>query len=202
MFLSPESKFFSFMSKLGDIIFLNILFIISCIPIFTIGASCCALYVSVKKRIYEEEASVLSDYKKSFKENFKSATIIFFLLLFCLILLFFFSKYIAFNLEKLFVLIIYLILFVILSFSMLYFFPLQSTFINTPLNIIKNSFLTAFKHFPQTIILFAVTYLPFVFTLMFPQFFYYTFVYWLFLGFSLCSIFSILITQKVFEQYK
>ena len=48
--MRPDNKFFSFMSKLGDIILLNVLFIITSIPIVTIGVSLTALYTSVKKK--------------------------------------------------------------------------------------------------------------------------------------------------------
>ena len=49
MKLSPDNKFFSAVSKIGDFIVLNLLFIITCIPVITIGASCCALYYTIKK---------------------------------------------------------------------------------------------------------------------------------------------------------
>lgn len=46
MNFSPDSKFFAVMSKIGDFIVLNILFVITCIPIITIGTSFCALYTT------------------------------------------------------------------------------------------------------------------------------------------------------------
>lgn len=44
-----DNRFFSFMSNVGDVIILNLLFIVTCLPIITIGTSVTALYsVSMK----------------------------------------------------------------------------------------------------------------------------------------------------------
>lgn len=47
--MKPDNKFFSFMSLVGDIILLNVLFVITSIPIVTAGISLTALYTSIKK---------------------------------------------------------------------------------------------------------------------------------------------------------
>lgn len=48
--MKPDNKFFSFMSLVGDIILLNVLFVITSIPIVTAGISLTALYTSIKKK--------------------------------------------------------------------------------------------------------------------------------------------------------
>ena len=55
--MRPDSKFFSFMScSSGDIILLNVLFIITSLPVVTAGVSLTALYASLKKRIHGHES--------------------------------------------------------------------------------------------------------------------------------------------------
>lgn len=201
MSLTPDNRFFSFMSKLGDFIVLNVIFLFTCIPIVTIGASCCALYSCIKKRLKNEEATVLYDYKKAWKENFIPATTISIVYIIGFVILFFFSRYMANHIENFIFLILYMIVFVVITFSLLYVFPLQTTFVNEPLTIIKNSFLTAIRHFPYTLGLFACTYLPLAITWLFPQIFYYTFAYWVFIGCSLCACCSVLLTEQVFRSY-
>lgn len=39
-----DNKFFTFMGRVADLILLNIIFLLSCIPIVTIGASITAMY--------------------------------------------------------------------------------------------------------------------------------------------------------------
>ena len=42
-----DSPFWSFMSRLADLIILNLLWIVFCIPVVTIGASTTAMYLSL-----------------------------------------------------------------------------------------------------------------------------------------------------------
>jgi hypothetical protein len=46
-FLSNDSKFGKMMTKIGTIIVLNILFVISCVPVVTVGPALSALYYSL-----------------------------------------------------------------------------------------------------------------------------------------------------------
>lgn len=201
MSLDPTNRFFNFMSKVGDFIVLNLLFLITSIPIFTIGASACALYSCIKLRVTDEESTVFQDYKKAWKSNFIPATSITIVYIIAFVIFFFFSRYVAHHIQNFILLIPYLLYFIVVSFSLLYVFPLQTTFINEPLTIIKNGFLTALRHLPATLGLFLCTYLPLAFTWIFPQVFYFTFAYWIFIGCSICSLCSVFITKSVFQQY-
>ena len=70
-FFSMDSPFFSFMSRLADIVLLNLLYIICCLPVFTIGAATSALYYQVMKMSKNEESYVFRGFFKAFRENFK-----------------------------------------------------------------------------------------------------------------------------------
>lgn len=201
MKLNPENKFFSFMSLTGDLILLNLLFLITCIPVVTAGTSAAALYAAVKKRITGKESYIIRDYFSAWKTNFKNASVIWLILLFIILLMSAFTLYIAKAPASLKGTILYTCLFLLLSFSLLYTFPLQATFVNTPLNILRNSCLTAFCHLPWSLLLFFTTYAPLLVTLVYPSAFYYLAVYWLLTGFSLCAVFSVIITGKVFSEY-
>ncbi len=54
-FLSNDSKFGKMMTKIGTIIVLNILFVISCVPVVTVGPALSALYYSLDELLKEEE---------------------------------------------------------------------------------------------------------------------------------------------------
>ena len=64
------------LSKIADTVWLNILFLICSIPIFTIGASTTALYYVTFKTIKDEEGYITKDFFRSFKSNFKQSTIV------------------------------------------------------------------------------------------------------------------------------
>ena len=53
---------------------LNILMLICCIPIFTIGASVTAMYYVAFKMVKNEEGYITKSFFKAFRENFRQAT--------------------------------------------------------------------------------------------------------------------------------
>lgn len=199
--MRPDNKFFSFMSAVGDIILLNILFLITSLPILTIGVSLSALYSSIKKRIHGHESYVSKDYISAWKENRKNGLLIWIILLPCLLAMLFFTIYIAGHLENLAAVCAYFLLFLILLFTLTYAFPLQATFVNSPLQILRNSLLTALAHLPYTLVLIFITSIPVCLTLCFPSALYFSFTYWILFGFSLSTIVSVLITERVFKNY-
>ena len=72
----PSNSFYEFGRKLIYVLALNIIFIITSIPIITMGASMAAMNTVFLKIINEREFSVLKDYFNSFKVNFLKATIL------------------------------------------------------------------------------------------------------------------------------
>ena len=74
--LTFPQKLLKMFQRFGDLLFLNVYFTISCIPIITIGAAFTALYTVTNKMVNNEEGPIHQTYIKAFKENFKPATII------------------------------------------------------------------------------------------------------------------------------
>lgn len=72
--LNIENPFFEFMGKVGDAALVNILFLIYCIPIVTIGASLTAMYACFKKMREGDFVSAFRDFNRAFRESFKKAT--------------------------------------------------------------------------------------------------------------------------------
>ena len=74
--LNPEGVFFQFLSRVGDLIILNVLFLICCVPVVTIGAAYAALCKVCMDMVYEQEAGMVKGFFLAFRENFKQATIV------------------------------------------------------------------------------------------------------------------------------
>ena len=64
------------LSKICDMVFLNVLWVICSIPIVTIGASTTALYTVMLKLVRNEEGYIFRSFFRAFKENFKQSTLI------------------------------------------------------------------------------------------------------------------------------
>lgn len=71
-----DNKFFTVMGRVADLIMLNVVFLICCLPIVTIGASLTALHYVTLKMARNEESYIIRSFFKSFKQNFKQATVI------------------------------------------------------------------------------------------------------------------------------
>ena len=75
-FFSMDNKFFTFMNKVADLCILNIVCLICCIPIVTAGASITAMFFVTMKMVKNEESYIIKSFFKSFRQNFKQATVI------------------------------------------------------------------------------------------------------------------------------
>ena len=160
-FFSLDSKFSQIMGRVFDLMMLNIIFLIMCIPIVTIGANFTAMYYVTLKMIKNEETYIFRTYWKSFRENFKQATAIWLILLAVLIVLI---------LDLLLVMrmpgtitylrFVFLVLIFFEAMVLSYVFPVLSRFDNTVKNTIKNSILMAIRHLPWTIMILLVNLCP------------------------------------------
>lgn len=72
--LDLDNPFYNFCRKLAWIFVINILFIITSLPIVTIGASATAMYTVCNKLIEEREIRLFRDYFTAFKDNFGIST--------------------------------------------------------------------------------------------------------------------------------
>ena len=66
--------FEDFAGKLFDTVILNVLWLLSCVPIITVGAATTAFYYTAKKVLVDDEGYVFRVFLSAFKLNFKKAT--------------------------------------------------------------------------------------------------------------------------------
>ena len=80
-FFSYDSKFSQWMLRFCYCCWLNLLWAICSIPIVTIGAATTGLYYVMLKLARGEEGNVTKMFFRSFRENFKQATVLWLILL-------------------------------------------------------------------------------------------------------------------------
>lgn len=189
-----EHPFLRLLSKISDLFVLNLMTLLLCLPIVTIGASVTAAHYTALK-LHRGESYVMQSFWKSYKENFKQSTIIW-----MIFVLFFVVEYLAFitlsngttetDLTMQGVIVatgVFGICF------MLWVFPLQSKFVNKIWRTIYTSFVMTFKHIIRTVLLLALFILPFLLPAEgFPVI--------LLFGFSVPIYFSAIIYNKPFEK--
>ena len=155
-------SFFSLDSKFSQIMMvLNIIFLIMCVPIVTIGANFTAMYYVTLKMIKNEETYIFRTYWKSFRENFKQATAIWLIMLAALIVLIL-DLMLVINMSGAvtYLRFVFLVLICFEAMVLSYVFPVLSRFDNTVKNTIKNSMLMAIRHLPWTIMILLVNISP------------------------------------------
>lgn len=77
--MNQDFKVMNMFSRIVDLIFLNFLFLVTSLPIVTLGASLSALYSVNLKLVRNEESYISRDFFHAFKENFVHSTIAFFI---------------------------------------------------------------------------------------------------------------------------
>ena len=71
-----DSPLMRVLSKMADLMILNLLMIVLCLPIVTAGAAFTAMHYVLLKMVRDEDSYLLKSFFKSFKLNFRQATII------------------------------------------------------------------------------------------------------------------------------
>ena len=163
-FFNLDSPFMIFLSDLTDVVILNVLCLICCIPIITIGPSVTAMHYVTLKMVREEEGYVLKSFFKAFKENFKQSIIVW--MGFLVITLVFFLDYkilkaSGIEQNKIYIMIIGAI-YLLVCLTVMYIFPLLCRFENTLKQTVKNAIFMSILHIFKTIIMAVIYVVPFI----------------------------------------
>lgn len=199
---APDSRFIRYLNRFADLMILNLLFLLTSIPIFTIGASLTALYSVCFRLGTDREGSTFRDYFAAFKENFRQATALFLLLLLWLMgtggaaVIFCFM---AGWMHYLFV--PFAVLFIVVVLVASYVFPLLSRFENRTATTLKNAALLSLGYLPRSIIIGAINLFPFVLLAVDLLTFLKAGFAWLIIWFSAAAYCNCLLLKRVFAPY-
>lgn len=156
-FFDLDNGFFRFLNKVFDILVLNLLTVLLCIPIVTAGPAFASLYYIMMKEVRNEEGYVVRPYFKFFKENFRQGFILELIVIAAAVImtsdLYIMYQWTAqdssFLLMALFALLVGFA--VIVAVTAVFVFPMLAKFDNSIKGILKNSLMMAFRHLPQAV---------------------------------------------------
>lgn len=201
-FFNPDNPVTRFLSLLCDLIMLNILFIITSIPLFTIGCSISSLYNVTLKIIRKENPTIIKSYFKAFKSNFKQATIIW--IPSAILLLFFFAEiriiYTVIDPKYTNLQIPVLVMIYALVSVLVYAFPMLSLYNNTTKQILKNSLLLSIGNFPTTIFVAVIYFGLYKITDISSKALVTEFSIFLFCGFAVLAYFISIYLDRIFTK--
>lgn len=202
-FFNMDNGLFRALGKLADLMLLNILFIVCSLPIFTIGASFTALYYVTLKLAENEEGYIARGFWKSFKQNFRQATIIWLILLF-------FGIVLALDLLILkdsagtFVTVLRVVItatIIIYALILLYVFPILARFYNSVKDTFKNAFIMAVVNLPRTFVMLLICIASVLATFLNTYTLWYGILIWMMAGFALVAFANSFFFKKIFAKY-
>lgn len=156
---------FQEITKIGNLVILNILFICCSLPVVTIGASSTALYAVTLKMVKNQESYVVKDFLHAYKKNFRQATIIW-LILFGLAVVLIVDMNLCSALAGPGILILAILIRIFMLIWMMvytYVFPVLAKFDNTVVATIKNAMVISLTHLFTTLIVVGLNCLIFAF---------------------------------------
>ena len=152
-----ESPIIEFLSTVADYMLLNILFLVTCLPIITIGPAMSALYTVMMKEVRHENTEILKMYLKAFKNNFKVSLSLSLLYIGLGALigfsLFFWWKQRFISHIAIVATVFMIIVSFVYVFSFLYVFALSARFENHIIETVKNAFILAICNLKETLFL-------------------------------------------------
>lgn len=152
-----DNPFWKAMGQVFDIFIVNILWLLCCIPVFTIGPSTTAFFYVLLGITRGEEGYVSHDFFKSFKRNFKQGTALG--LIFTAIGAFLIVDIIMCrqNTGKVFTFFLFFFacLFLLWSFITMYTFPLLSKFEKKSGELVLWAFILSIRNWWRTLLMLA-----------------------------------------------
>ncbi len=158
-FLNIDGPFYKTLAKITNYMILGFMWLLGCIPIITIGASCTALYAAHHKVVKNGNGYIWRTFWEQFRSNFKQATLLWLIML---LLVGFFAAdfYLLYMLTDAnhikTVMTVFLIFVGLCVMWMQYWFPYIAHIDDPIKTVLKNTLIICFAHLPQSIVIVVV----------------------------------------------
>ncbi|MCD7956647.1 MAG: YesL family protein [Lachnospiraceae bacterium] len=153
---AQDGKVMSFLYRMGELILLNIVFLISCIPVVTIGSALTSFYYATIKSIRRERGAPIREYFGSMKRTMKKGILLVLELAAWFGLLYLGRRYSQVN-ERTHMVTVYNVLMLLSAAVAVYVFPVLSRFEMKLASCWKLAFLMCIRFFPYTAVIMAGT---------------------------------------------
>lgn len=159
-----DSPVMRVLNRVADLMILNFLMMICCIPIITVGAAYTSMHYVLLKIVRGEEGYLFKGFFKSFKTNFMQATLIWLMML--LVVAVYVGDCLIFNYSGMefpkALKIAVVVVATLLLMMAVYVFPLLARFENSIKNTLKNAMILSFANLPKTITMLVCYAIPIV----------------------------------------
>ncbi len=199
----PDSMVMAFIRRFADLAVLNLVFLLTCIPVFTIGAAVTALYDVVFRMDTDREGKLLPSYFQAFFGNFKQGTLLF-------LGFFLFGAATCMNIQRFSELpgglgfglfLLAMLILVVLTMTAGILFPLLSRFHSGTVQTLRNALLLALGYLPRSLAVLTLNCFPWVLMLVNFYAFSRMLPLWLFFYFAAAAYINSRLLNKVFAPH-
>jgi len=201
---APDSTLMRFLTRIADLMILNVLFLVTSIPLVTLPASLTALSFVSLRIASDTDRTITGDFVRSFRQNFRQATVLGLLVAaagaaltawYVVV-----TQLVTDGIARFVLLAVWFVLVFVALMWALYVFPYLAKFEGSTREVLRNARLMSFRHplAPLTVIVLSV--LAAVVTIFSPQATGYGLL-WLLIGFAAIAYLGALLFSRVFERY-
>ena len=189
-----------FMMLITNLIVLNVLWLLGCIPVVTAGASTVAMHTVLLAYIEGKDDAVLKPFFRAFRDNFRMTTPLWLLnlLVGAALAAEIFYLYVQ---SPLWLKIVFGVLLFIYSAATSYLYPLLARYHTTAKAALFNSFALSTRHLFSSLCVVTLNALPVVLMVGFTAIFWKTILVWTIIGFSLIAYLDLKILLPIFKKY-
>lgn len=197
----PDGWLIRFLTKVCDLLFLNIALVLSCCTIVLSGAAVTALYSITLKMMRGQDYDPIKGFLRALRENFlpsSPATVLLFVnaALLALLRSALYAETLLFS-PALFLLLA--LATVLLTALLSYLFPLLARFENTFSHHLGNAVRLSLANLPVTFLITTVNLLPLLISFLVPSLLGVTFAFWLLFGFAAGAWVNSFYLNRIFE---
>ena len=190
-----------FMMLITNLIALNVLWLLGCIPIVTAGASTVAMHTVLLSYINRKDDAVLKPFFRAFRENFRTVTPLWLMNLLVGAVMVAEIVYLAAGAE-LWLKVVFGVLLLIYGVATSYLYPLLARYETTARQALLNSFMLPVRHLLSSVCVVTLNVLPVFLLVAFPELFWKSILLWTVIGFSLIAYLDLKILLPVFQKYE
>lgn len=194
--VNQDGLLFQIMSKIAELMILNICFLICCIPCVTIGASVTALYASL---FLADGGSMTKRFFREFRRNFKQGSILGIILGGILLILLadvrLLEQMEGYSAVKYGIFLAGLLWLGVSTYA----FGLTARFDDPIGRVLKNAVLLSISMLPRTAFMTVIDALPLIILLQNPELFSRLIIVWFLLGFAVCAWLKTWMLNDVFR---
>lgn len=196
-----DNPLMQLLSRVGDLIVLNVLTLLCSLPILTAGAAQAALHRVCQDMAFDTDSGVIGPYFRAFRVNFRQATILWLgELVLAAVLAWDVLLITAYLGGSAWMYILMGILALLAALICAYLMPLIARYDNTLRQHLNNAVVLALMKLPTSLLLAALNLLPLLLALISLNLFFQVLIFWVFLGFALVAYIQELLLRRVYTQ--